>query len=165
MQQAAFFRLGEDRFDHVLAFGQRCDLGQVGVRRLPGEVLLEVVGCHCGVDEAVFDLHGDAVLVMHDQRVEHPLAFTHVQGQGALGTGGLFGQDNHLAAVLVAAGGDLIGNVVDLEQCRTGLGLGDKGADALHAHQQTFGGQRRARLMVMRLKPNWLTSSLSDGTR
>ncbi|MNP49066.1 hypothetical protein D3C76_1432290 [compost metagenome] len=24
---------------------------------------------------------------------------------------------------------------------------------------------RKARLMVMRLKPNWLTSSLSDGTR
>jgi len=24
---------------------------------------------------------------------------------------------------------------------------------------------RSARLMVMRLKPNWLTSSLSDGTR
>lgn len=26
LQQAAFFRLGEDRFDHVLAFGQRRDL-------------------------------------------------------------------------------------------------------------------------------------------
>ncbi|MNE71064.1 hypothetical protein D3C80_1669010 [compost metagenome] len=76
---------------------------------------------------------------MHDQRMEHPLAFAHVQRQGTLGAGGLLGKDDHLAAMLVATPGNLVGDVVDFEQRRTALGFGDEGTDPLHAHQQPFG--------------------------
>ncbi|MOA14848.1 hypothetical protein D3C78_1349760 [compost metagenome] len=41
----------------------------------------------------------------------------------------------------MTAGGDLIGNVVDLKQRRPGFGFGNESADALHAHQQPFGSQ------------------------
>ncbi|MCY1454501.1 hypothetical protein D9M71_715720 [compost metagenome] len=73
--------------------------------------------------------------------MEHLLPFAHVQGQGALGTGSLLAQGNDLAAVAMAARGDFIGDIVHFEQCRLGLGFGDEGADALHAHQQAFGRQ------------------------
>ncbi|MCY1520834.1 hypothetical protein D9M68_556260 [compost metagenome] len=41
----------------------------------------------------------------------------------------------------MAAGGDLVGNVVHREQRRTALGLGDEGAHPLHAQQQAVIGQ------------------------
>lgn len=125
----------------MLAFGERCNLRQVGVRRLQGKVLPEVVRSDLGVHEAVLDLHRDVVLVMHDQRVKDPLAFAHVQRQGTLGASGFLLEDHDLAGMAMAACGDLVGNVMHFEQRRLALGLGDKGADALHAHQQTFGGQ------------------------
>ena len=37
LQQFAFRRLGQDRLDHVLAFGQWRNLVEIGVRRLQGE--------------------------------------------------------------------------------------------------------------------------------
>ncbi|MNF93498.1 hypothetical protein D3C84_761770 [compost metagenome] len=73
--------------------------------------------------------------------MEHLLPFAHVQGQGTLGTGGLLAQGNDLAGMPVATRGDFIGNVMHFEQRRLGLGLGNEGADTLHAHQQAFGRQ------------------------
>ena len=61
LQQLALVRLGQNRLDHVLTLGQRCDLGQVGVWRLPGEVLLEVIGRDRRIDVAVLDLHRYAI--------------------------------------------------------------------------------------------------------
>ncbi|SQC61316.1 Uncharacterised protein [Pseudomonas aeruginosa] len=141
LQQLALGRLGEDRLDHMLALGERRHLGQVGIGRLPGEILLEVVRRHRGVHVAVLDLHRDIVLVVHDQRVEHPLAFAHVQCQGALGAGDLLAEGDHLATMAMPAGRDLVGDVVHLEQRRLALGLGDEGSYPLHAHQQAVAGQ------------------------
>lgn len=140
LQQLAFARFGQDRLDHMLAFGQRCNLVQVGVGGLHGEILLEVFRRHQCVDETVLDLHGDVVFEMHNQRMEHLLAFTHVQGQRPLGTGRLFFQGDDLAAVAMTTGGNFVGDVMHFEQCRLALGLGDERADPLHAHQQTVGG-------------------------
>lgn len=166
LQQLALGRLGEDRLDHMLALGERRHLGQVGIGRLPGEILLEVVRRHRGVHVAVLDLHRDIVLVVHDQRVEHPLAFAHVQCQGALGAGDLLAEGDHLATMAMPAGRDLVGDIVHLEQCRLALGLGDEGTDpCMRTSRPSLVSSRRARLMVMRLKPSWLTSSLSEGTR
>ena len=141
LQQLALLGIGEDRFNHVLAFGQRCNLVEVGVRRLLGEILLQVIRRDEGINETVFDLHRNVVFEVHDQRVEHPPAFAHFQGDGALGACGLFAQVDDLAGMPVTAGGDLIGNVVYFKQRRLALGLGDERADALHAHQQPFGGE------------------------
>ncbi|MNL02852.1 hypothetical protein D3C87_1233730 [compost metagenome] len=124
----------------MLTFCQRRDLIQIGVGRLQGEVLLEVVRRHQRIDETVFDLHRNIVFEMHDQRMEHLLPFAHVQGQGALGTGGLFFQGDDLAGVAMAAGGDFVGDVVHFEQGGLAFRLGDERADALHAHQQAIGG-------------------------
>jgi hypothetical protein len=76
---------------------------------------------------------------MHDQRVEDLLPFTHVQGQGTLGTGGLLAQGDHLAGVAMTARRDLVGNVVHFEQGGLALGFGDESAHALHPHQHAFG--------------------------
>ncbi len=141
LQQLALGGIGKDRFDHMLALGQRCDLVQIGVGGLLGEILLQVFRRDQGVDEAVFDLHRDIVFKVNDQRVEYPSAFTHFQGDGALGTGCLFAQGDDLAGMPMAAGGDLIGNVMHFKQRRLALGLGDERADALHAYQQPFGGE------------------------
>ena len=81
LQQSAFLGFGEDRLHHVLALGQWRDLRKVRIGRLLGEVLLEVVRGDLGIDVAIFDLHRHAVLVVHDQRMEHPLAFAHVQAR------------------------------------------------------------------------------------
>ena len=125
----------------MLTLSQRRHLVQIGIGGLLGEVLLQVFRRNQGVDETVFDLHGNVVLVMHDQRVEHPPAFAHFQGNGALGTGGLFAQGDHLASVSMPAGGDFIGDVVHFKQGRLAFRLSHERTDALHAHQQTFGGQ------------------------
>ncbi len=141
LQQLALVSVGKNRFDDVLTFRQRCNLVQVGIGRLLGEVLLQIFRSDQGVDETVFDLHGNVIFEMHDQRMKHPPAFAHFQGNSALGTGRFFAQMNDLAGMPMTTGGDFIGNVVHLEQRRLALGLGDKRADALHAHQQTFGGE------------------------
>ncbi len=41
----------------------------------------------------------------------------------------------------MAARGDLVRNVMHFEQRRLAFGFGDKSANTLHAHQQTFNGQ------------------------
>lgn len=141
LQQLALLGVSEDRLDHVLALGERRDLVQIRVGRLQGEILLQVFRGDQGVDETVFDLHGNIVFEMHDQRVEHPPAFAHFQGDGALGAGRFFAQVDDLARMPMTTRGDFIGNVVYFKQRRLALGLGNEGADALHAYQQTFGGQ------------------------
>ncbi|CCD17543.1 unnamed protein product [Trypanosoma congolense IL3000] len=125
----------------MLTLSQRRDLVQIGIRGLLGEVLLQVFRRDQSVDETVFDLHRNVVLVMHDQRVEHPPAFAHFQGDGALGTSSFFAQGDDLASVPMPAGGDFIGDVVHFKQGRLAFRLGNKRTHTLHTHQQAFGGQ------------------------
>ncbi|MNV50186.1 hypothetical protein D3C71_1421830 [compost metagenome] len=93
------------------------------------------------VDVAVFQLDRHVVLVVDDDRVEHRLARADVQRLCLLAARRFLGQPQHAAVVAVVAPRDLIGDVVDGEQRRARLRLGDKGAHALHAHQQALGGQ------------------------
>src|SRR3546814_3679547 len=61
----------------MLDMGCRRHPDQVLVRRDAREVLGEVVGGGRRIDEAVLELHGEAALEMHDDRMEHRCAGRH----------------------------------------------------------------------------------------
>ncbi|MNC65813.1 hypothetical protein D3C75_1161400 [compost metagenome] len=124
-----------NRLDHVLAFGQRGQLNQIGVRRDLGKVLLQIGGCDLGIDEALFDLHRHIIFVMHDNRMEQ--ALDPLEGKGHRSSRPfrhLFKHD-HFTAMLMTSGRNLFRNVVDLEQRRMAFWFGYKSAYTLHAHQ------------------------------
>ncbi len=74
-------------------------------------------------------------------------------------------QQEYLTAVLMVTGDNFCGNTAHLEQRRLPFRLGDKGSPPpcnLTSRPSSV-SSRSARLMVIRLKPNWATSSASDG--
>ncbi len=78
---------------------------------------------------------------------------------------GLLKQE-YLTAVLMVTRDNFCGSTAHLEQRRLPFRLGDKGSHPSQPDQQAFVRQlAQPRLMVIRLKPNWATSSASDGIR
>ncbi|MNI56430.1 hypothetical protein D3C73_1114300 [compost metagenome] len=130
-----------DRLDHVFAFGQRGQLDQIGVGRDLGKVLLQVSGCDLGIDEAFFNLHRHAILVVHHHRMEQALDPLQGEGHGRAGPFRHLLKHDHFAAMLMTPGLDFFCDVVDLEQRGVPLGLRHEGANPLHAHQCAFDGQ------------------------
>ncbi|MNI94928.1 hypothetical protein D3C73_1531100 [compost metagenome] len=82
LQQPALLLVGQDRLDYMLTFGQRSDLGKIRIRRLSHEILPQIIRSHCRVYVAILQLHRHIILVVHDQRMKHPLPFAHFQRQG-----------------------------------------------------------------------------------
>ncbi len=62
----------------------------------------------------------------------------HLEQPRGLVAGGFASQENDLGLVTAAAGADLVGDVLHLEQRGLRLVLGDEGADALNPDQLAF---------------------------
>ncbi len=131
-----------------------------------GVVLMQIVRDHCGIDAAIFDLHRHLVFVMHHQRVKDAGAFRDAERRRLnMIRPGLLKQE-YLTAVLMVTGDNFCGNTAHLEQRRLPFRLGDKVPTPCNLTSRPSSvSSRSARLMVIRLKPNWATSSASDGIR
>ena len=166
LQQSPDARLGQQRPHHVLGALQRRHADQELVRGGAREIVAQVAGRHLWVDVALLDLQRQSVVEMREQRVIECGAGPHAAAFGELARRAHRFQRDHLDAVLVAAGADLVGDVAHLERMGVHALLGDEGADpATRTSTPSSASSRSARLAVMRETVSARVSSFSDGTR
>ncbi len=130
--------VGGDGVDDVFDLGGGGEGLEVGGGGLGGKILGEVVRGEEGGDEAFFELDGEIVFVVDDEGVEDfgAGAERKMRGGGGVGVDGFEGED--CGVVLVAAGGNVGGDVGDFQQGgAVGFWL-DEGADTLDAAEMAF---------------------------
>ncbi|CAM2169278.1 hypothetical protein PSAC2689_190128 [Paraburkholderia sacchari] len=115
------------------------------VRRFEREILREIVGKHLGIDVAILVLDRLALFVVHDARMKRRPGVEFERGDGSRVLARF--QREHVRRMAMAARGDFIGDVADLQDRRFVLARRDIGARAAHAVQYAFGHElaQRAR--------------------
>ena len=115
--------VGHRGTDDVVGFLQWRDRGQVGAGRDPGKILVEAGGRKRREDVPILDLYRLAVLVMHEQQVEHVRALLDLQRLRDLAARMLARPAEHGTRVTVPTIGDLVGDVATRAIGLSGTGL------------------------------------------
>ena len=163
-EQLRFLRGRRARLDRILRLPQRRHLEQVVRRRRAREVDPQVVGRTRRIDVAVFALQRHAVFVVHDAGVKDRRAGFEPKLQRECLGRGFLAREMHLGVVPVAALGDLFVQIADRQVDETRCsGAANVPAPCMRSIRPSDCSSRSARLTVMRLTPNFATSSDSDG--
>src|SRR6185369_2816203 len=139
LQDFPHARVGPYGMEHVLDLRDCRAHDEVAIRGARGEVLIEVARSDNGIDPPLLELHGIAVLLVHDRGVEYGVADLDSERGSDVLVGLRLVQRNHAATIARAAAADLLGDVARLEKRRPRLFSGYERAPPGNANDHAFG--------------------------
>ena len=139
---------------------------QILIRGGGGEVLLEIGGGEVGADQPVLGAGSGWPLRWSSRLWKSRAPRLDIEGDRRLAARLLGGQQQHIGTMPAAAGGDLLGDIADLEQGAFGLEAGNVAARPADAAKHALVGElaQGPRWAVMWLTPSVRVSSFSEGT-